>query len=574
MKTPDVLHLHTYFLFPFVIDKEIAFEGHPQYWAENLDWIDGLDAWIASHGDLQADPVVKHIGRWKRSPYTRFDLDSDAYRDMVFFHPFVRRVFFDSQGIAGFSDNQQEALIRCYTLSIPSDRKVTLFAEDGRGRSSRVQVDEIRLFLLANGVGILSIGVERFNLPLSEALWINEMLRKVYPSSGRQLREGRIPKRYVLEMEKDGERLEVATENFKSGDILRFRPPLSNIVRSLLYFLHYETQEYEQILDERMIVYTHAALDPMGLPEGFAKSEQMKQILSRFLYVDRIGSSFRYDPEFTNLRMRKHLYTRWAHEGTYYGFTSYSNITVCFGVCDRGEHQVKEGALIHRMFDTRYYLMAIVSLFYRATLLSFAEKIALVSRRMYADQESGFISRENAEISGALRAEFLHFSNYWYFEELANKDEEIEHFTMQCKAYRLETLRTVIEQELEKLGVSLYQHNQERSTEAVNRLAMLSMILGAGAVLTGFFGMNFGREFGRLIFEPPASDSWLHYAAIGVVLFLTLGALLLSLRLIIVNWEDYRDILRVNRKRTFGRRWYSLSKTDLPPMDEDEMMDQ
>ena len=50
-----------------------------------------------------------------------------------------------------------------------------------------------------------------------------------------------------------------------------------------------------------------------------------------------------------------------------------------------GEHTSKEGFLIHRMFDTRYYLMAIVALFYRASLLDFAQKTALVSRRLYRD---------------------------------------------------------------------------------------------------------------------------------------------------------------------------------------------
>lgn len=571
MTTPKVLQFHTYFLFPFVIDKEVAYDHHPQYWAENLQWMDGLDAWIAGHGEDDTHSVVRHIGRWQRSPYERFDLDSPAYRDMVFFHPFVRRVFFDTHGIAGLTGDQ-EALIGCYTIPLDESRPVTLQAVDGRGRSSRVKVREFRLFLLANGVGILSIGVERFGISVQEALWINEMLRKVYPSSGRQRREGRLPIRYSLVIELEDRCQEVSVETFSSGEILGFRPPLLKIIRSLLYFMSYDKQEYEQILDERMIVYTHVALDPEGLPPGYAKSRDMRVLLSHFLYVDRWSPDFRYDPEFLLPQMDRHLYTRWAHEGTYYGFTSYSNITVCFGVCDRGEHQVQEGALIHRMFDTRYYLMAIVALFYRATLLNFAEKIALVSRRLYRDQEAGVISRENAEIADALRAEFLHFTNYWYFEELANKDEEIEHFTMQCQAYRLETLSSVIQMELDNLNASLHQYNQRRSTDAVNRLAMLSMILGAGAVLTGFFGMNFGREFGKFFFEPPATEAWLHYTAIAVVAVLALGSLSFGSYVIFSNWGEYREILKLKRGRGLDRRWYSLSKTDLPPsVEQDEI---
>ncbi len=63
-------------------------------------------------------------------------------------------------------------------------------------------------------------------------------------------------------------------------------------------------------------------------------------------------------------------------------------------------------------------------------------------------------------------------------------------------------MKQEIEEEIEKLNASLHNFYQFRNTEAVNRLAMLSMMLGAGAVVTGFFGMNFGRDFARLFFEP------------------------------------------------------------------------
>ena len=61
-----------------------------------------------------------------------------------------------------------------------------------------------------------------------------------------------------------------------------------------------------------------------------------------------------------------------------------------------------------------------------------------------------------------LRNEFLNFSNYWYFDELANKDEEIEHFQMQCRAYRVEELRVQIEEELANMNAALNEYNQQR----------------------------------------------------------------------------------------------------------------
>ena len=256
------------------------------------------------------------------------------------------------------------------------------------------------------------------------------------------------------------------------------------------------------------------------------------------------------------------MYRRWAHQGTWYGFTSYSNITVTVGQFDCDEHRLTEGFLVHRMFTTRYYLMALVSLFYRATLLDFAERTALVSKRLFLDQEDGKLTPENLRIATALRGEFLHFSNYWYFDELANKDEEIEHFTLQCKQYRIDTSKKEIEEEIEKLNASLQDYSSFRNTEAVNRLSMLSLIVGAGAVLTGFFGMNFGKDFARLFFEPDRQTAFIHYTTVIAVALLAFGALAFGMYLVFSNWSDYREILIPRRWQAKKEKYSGSLKQD------------
>lgn len=537
----QALHLHTYFLFPFSLDKQAVVEHHPGPWAGCPRWIDGLDQWIAAHQVRGASPVVEKVGAWQRAAYTRFDMDSPAYQDMVFFHPFVRRVFFDTTETSG-----GESLLRCYQLPL-NGKKLFYEAEDARGRGASVEVTDLRLFLFANGIGILSIGVEAASLPMASALWVNETMRKVYPSSGRQVREGRFPSRMALVVEHGGVRETVTEERFTSGAMIGFLPPLSKNITGLLYFADYMQEEFEPVLDERMIVYTYLTVDPASAPEGFTAGEDYQILLSRVLYVDRQGADYRYERGFTKAQMFHHLYRRWAHQGTYYGFTSYSNITVAIGQRDCDEHLLKEGFLIHRMFDSRYYLMAMVALFYRATLLHFAERTALVSKQLFLDQEDGKLTGENIRLANDLRAEFLHFSNYWHFDELANKDEEIEHFTMQCRAYRTESMKNEIEAELDKLNDSLHSYFQFRNTEAVNRLAMLSMIFGAGALLTGFFGMNFGREFGDLVFNGGTAPA-VHYASVALALLLAVSAFLFGLYLVAVNWQDYKPILTLRRQ--------------------------
>ena len=544
----ELLHLHTYFFFPFSIDKITVVQNHKKLWAKYNHWIDGLDEWIGAHHSGSKSPLMELLGCWRRDPYGRFDMDSPAYQDMVFFHPYVRRVFFDTGEVTTLA-GEREALLCCFSIPIPDGKKIWFTAEDIKGRSASVQITDLRLFLFANGIGILSIGVEAFHLPASDALWINEAFRKVYPSSGRQIREGRTPSRMQLVVEQDGRRQIVAEEEIKRGALIGYLPPLAGTIASLLYFCDYALQEFEPVLDERMLVYTYACLNPDSVPPDFAHSEAYRIFLSRFLYVDLYGESYRYDPEFTRKQLIRHLYCRWAHTGTYYGFTSYSNITATIGAFDCDQHTLREGFLIHRMFSTRYYLMALIALFYRATLLDFAERTALVSKRIYRDWEDGKLSKGNVLLASDLRSEFLHFSNYWYFDELANKEEEFEHFIMQCRALRIQTVKNEVDQEIEKLNTSLQSYAASRNTDAVNRLAILTLFIGAGAILTGFFGMNFGRTFERLFFQPDANTVNYHYAAVAIVSVLMVTVLAFGLYMVISNWPDYRDLLVLKRRR-------------------------
>jgi hypothetical protein len=201
------------------------------------------------------------------------------------------------------------------------------------------------------------------------------------------------------------------------------------------------------------------------------------------------------------------------------------------------------------MFDTRYYLMCVISMFYRAALLDFSERAALVSKRLYLDQADAKLTPESILLANRLRADFLHFTNYWLFDELANKDEEMEHFLLQCRAYRLGIMKAQTEEEIEKLNASLNEYYTNQSAIAVNRLAVSTMVLGAGAVITGYFGMNFAREFARYVFEPGAATPTLfHYMAIALVTVFAIGSLAFSFVLIAVNWRDYRNILIPTRK--------------------------
>src|SRR6202012_1814596 len=96
---------------------------------------------------------------------------------------FHRKAFFDT----GDTDQGHEALVHRYVIPAQPNSRLFYEAEDAGGESAKVEITGLELLIFANGTSILSIGVEIQNIPYSRALWINEMMRKIYPSSGRQI---------------------------------------------------------------------------------------------------------------------------------------------------------------------------------------------------------------------------------------------------------------------------------------------------------------------------------------------------------------------------------------------------
>jgi hypothetical protein len=77
---------------------------------------------------------------------------------------------------------------------------------------------------------------------------------------------------------------------------------------------------------------------------------------------------------------------------------------------------------------------------------------------------------------------------------------------------------------------------------------MLSLIFGGGAVLTGFFGMNFGREFGQFFFEGEGGTAFGHYFMVTLVCSFVFGSLALGTFVVLRNWREYLAILNPPKK--------------------------
>lgn len=532
---PDVVHLHTYFLFPFSIDQNAVMEEHAEIWKGREAWFEKLDLWVTQHAVAEYQSAADQLHQWQRYPEDCLNFYSPTYQDMMFFHPFVRRAFFDT----GNSSRDHEALVHRYVIPRDPDARLFYEAVDGSGESAKVEVTDLRLLMFANGIGILTIGVEARGITYAQALWINEMMRKIYPSSGRQIETARIPNRLALVKEIGAERRVIAEERWENSQTMGFRPPLSAILLGLLHFANYDHEEFETVLDERMIVNTFVSLDRTQLPLEFKSSEEYEVAFSHLLYVDRTGPGYRYEPQFIREEMKKHVYRRWQHHGTLFGMTSYSNVT---SMLESPEEAGTEH-LVYRMFKTKNLLIAVIALFYRASLLDFAKESALVSRQLFPVFSGKGVRHRHIQFATRLMADFHYFNNYWFFEELTTKDEESERFRVLSGVYQLSAAKDNIEDQIDKLAGYIDRMYALRNSDAVNRLAMMSVILGIGALITGYYGMNI-PHLGDFLKNDKVSV-W----SLVITSLMTLASVWFIVYIVASNWLDYRASILPHRYR-------------------------
>ncbi len=523
---PEVLHLHTFFLLPISIDQDAVMDEHPEIWRGKELWFDKLDLWVTKHVVPEYQAAAAKLGGWSRHSETALDFNSSTYQDMMFFHPFIRRAFFD----IGDTNPDHHSLIHRYVIHAPPGSRLYYEAEDDSGESAKLEITDLRLLLFANGVAILNIGVEAHNIGYAHALWINEMMRKIYPSSAHQIQTARIPNRLALVQETGTERHVIAEERWQGGRGIGYRPQLSTIVLSLLHFANYGHEEFEPTLDERMIVNSFVSLDRSRLPAGYESSEDYEVAFSRLLYVDLDGPGYRYDRAFTREEMTKQVYRRWQHQGTLYGMTAYSNVTSTLALPETTD----PAHVVHRMFRGRSLLLLGIALFYRASLLDFAAESALVSRQLFPVFSGGRVRHRHIQFATRLMADFHYFNTYWFHLEPTNKDEELEHFRMLSKVYQLSSAKETLEDQIASLAGFIDRLFAMRNSDAVNRLAMMSVILGIGALVTGYFGMNIPHL--ATLLQSGVASFW----TLVLTSLMTLVSLWFIFYVVGSNWADYR----------------------------------
>ncbi len=316
-------------------------------------------------------------------------------------------------------------------------------------------------------------------------------------------------------------REELASEDFESAvkDILRKQSYISKTVTGII-----NTEDIKVIIDDRMFVmsfyrnggiikalrlekngdnkkkenYRHYSGEYLEVPEGKDQEGKDKEIpdinfkldfLYKYIYTD-VG-----DPTCTDIKKREelingeHVYTRWIGEGTLYGFSNYSFVTLA-------SESVDEGApyLIDH-FKTIYCQMLTLVLAQRASLIKFSGKASEISNKIHPSKK---IKRKVYNEIGQLQKGFIRYLNQIYHEEVTAQDQGIEIYRILQKNLYVKEFTDNFERQMDKL----YEHSnlmQERSTNtALNIIAVASIIIAGLQIFSdaSWYNNLFNNLFG------------------------------------------------------------------------------
>jgi hypothetical protein len=153
------------------------------------------------------------------------------------------------------------------------------------------------------------------------------------------------------------------------------------------------------------------------------------------------------------------------------------------------------------------------------------------------------VRHRHIQLATQLMADFHYFNNYWFHLEPTTKDEELENFALLSNAYQLGPAKEKLEDLIDRLSGYIDRLYALRNSDAVNRLAMMSVILGVGALVTGYYGMNIPHL--ATLLQNGKTSVW----SLVLTSLMAVASLWFIFYIVASNWLDYRASILPHRYR-------------------------
>lgn len=178
-------------------------------------------------------------------------------------------------------------------------------------------------------------------------------------------------------------------------------------------------------------------------PKGYAYQldSGIADMLYSFAFIDPTYTSCQND-QMTQKLLEKHVYARWIKWGTIHAVTHHSMI------CLTGEADDVDATVINP-FLTQYVQMAILVLVQRASIISFDQKSADLTRGI--EKRGKTIKREKILEFLNLQEAYVSFQNQLLFFEVTAQEQGIEIYDMLSESLYVEKEKERLDQELQNL---------------------------------------------------------------------------------------------------------------------------
>ncbi len=295
-----------------------------------------------------------------------------------------------------------------------------------------------------------------------------------------------------------------------------YKPALGPIITHFLDTekFNYQNNAYKPIIDERMFVHAYFSIPDSvkffenkikkTLPSSnynflrllkiaFKNGIQSLQINDatklwyQMIFLDWNGPSCQ-NPYMMRKLLDGSTYLRWSDYGTLTGFSRFSSVMIS---------NINEAGYLYNHFQSMYYQIAILLLFYRGSILSFSDRSEKISDLINNLPKGIAKSKEDKdkliEIRNEvdqLRKNFLLFRNKFWFREVTAQDQGIEIFDLWSKQMRNMDLMQDVQSEIKELFDFVDSTYEKDVSKTVNILTVLGAVAIPLAIITSFFGMN------------------------------------------------------------------------------------
>ncbi|MFQ5752470.1 MAG: hypothetical protein ACE5HI_10775 [bacterium] len=488
--------------------------------------------------------IFDKVNGWEERQY---DLsDGLEYNEYVYFYPYIRSIIF---GTRETEKAYGVSFFRNLKIKNGKDGKSNAYYEVQNDNFAKKRVKlplkNIFLHLFDTGVGILVFEIEHDSTKANERLALCDYL--FFLSNGRRVylpfvfpdakkRKGDWFCSEAFDWEKDGrsnaikelecashvrlfvddklivehpfnEPFEIHTPKTQKADNERptFWPPISQVITEFLDVpdqeFVYKNYDYWPIIDDRMLVHSFYSISGNRKDElmpwanktflnglkGFLNEDVLKSkrnsaadVWYQMIFIDLKNPSCQNDQMLKRI-INESSYNRWSNSGTFFGFSRFSSVTI-------SNYNVVR--YVYNHFQSMYYQIAILLLFYRGALLTFSHRSEILAKTIHGRGRKGLGGNFLNHLQ-RLHEDFILFRNKYWFREVTAQDQGIEMFDVWSRKLRNKELLEDVQAEIKELYLYVESANEKNISKKINILTFIGALFLPIVIATSFFGMNF-----------------------------------------------------------------------------------